>query len=685
MTKKWIGTFWLFTWLLVALPGMAQDAEIPKTALQSHTALSNYLCQDLSGTEEKVRAIHQWITNNIEYDYDLITDEKPHFARTTEEIFKSRKGASAEYVILMRDMLAEQSIASELVSGYSLPRITDTVLLPVFCDHDWIAIDINGTWKLADPTLDAGYVGFELTDKVKKSEQMWIKHDAKYDKKIAKLKMLEDMDRDPEFTELMRKRQIKAQNERYAQAMKLTETIEKMPDFKDNIVFNQYPQEKYFLVSTDTFLSTHLPLNPMWQLKDDAMDVYTFCKGEKAIGKYLRTSHSGNMLYRNNIQHYVGLNAHQKLIYDAEKGHAFNPMNNKIKAENYYLVLKSFFESPKFDPSGFKENLYDITLQEVGAMMDTCLKYTSKADKAEKERFKMLNNYYKEMYKESKNMDVHQNRLITKAYAWNEKALTDMDRSWDNIERDLGKWVTNRDKMYPNLSVTYSTDNFNLKDFPAVPKEHVDSLQTMFERINFHREEWHKFMDRSSLYGIYDAQTKQNEILLKNAYFLKTMSFENNDKLRINDSIFQLKHEYVEMLYGDSLKLEMYSKPYIQSLNAFYKYVNVVIEDIKSRSDINLSDQRAASGMLTGYVLEQTKRFLNDLVEANEHFWWLEEELPNVGEFWSKLIKSSENQLVLEEERMEYITNNLEIMENREDNLLEMMKVNVKAWKVMLR
>jgi superfamily II DNA helicase RecQ len=289
------------------------------------------------------------------------------------------------------------------------------------------------------------------------------------------------------------------------------------------------------------------------------------------------------------------------------------------------------------------------------------------------------------MYKESKSMDAHQNRLLTKAHAWNEKALTDMDRSWDNIERDLGKWVANRDKMYPNLSVTYSTDNFKLQDFPSIPAEHIDSLQTMFDRINSNRENWHKFMDRSSLYGIYNAQTKQNEILLENAYFLKTMSFKNNDKLRVNDSIFQLKHEYAEIIYSDSLKLEMYSKDYIQSLNTFYKYVNVVIEDIKSRTEINISDQRATSGMLTGYALEQTKRFLNDLVEANEHFWWLEEELPNVGEFWNKLIKSSENQLVLEEERMEYITTNLEITETREDNLLEMIKLNVKAWKMMMK
>lgn len=669
------------------LISFSQEVEnLPKGADDNVESLSNYLCEGINDTEKQVEAIYTWITSNIEFDYTYFENNKPRFVSDPNETLKSRKGLSGEYSRLMQEMLKVQLIPSEMVKGYGRPIQEDSIIFPVNSDHIWIAINIDNQWKLADPALDAGYVGYEKTNKEEKFEKAWAKHNAKYDQKLRKLQLLENSDREDEFKDLVKQRELKTQSQRIQAALALSEKEDKTPDFKDKMTFYQEPSKKFFLTHPDTFVLDHMPAHPMWQLKSDTMGLLTFLQGKKAMTEHLTKNKVGaNYPYKSKITEFALMNGFDQLAYEAVGGHEFNTHNYKIVAQNHFLILKSIFENPEFDIRLIKKDNVEFNRMALKAIMDTTLKYNTLSSKKDKEYFKFLSSYYKDLYKEGKGIDNHQNRMVSKAAGWNVKAITKIERSWGHIERDFAKWLKIRDKIYPNIDITYSLDSMNLKDFDVIPMHHQDSLKKLYHSINEQRSIWQNQRKNSSLSTIIDLQNDENYVLQYSSNFLKMKNYANNDVYDSLNVLFQTYHERVERLYADSLMNEMYNKEYIESMDAFYKYVQMVNTELSTQTNLNSTVRyKPAIGVLWGYVLIQVKSLLVDLGEANQHHWWLEAELGNINKFWEKMVSLSEVKISLQEEKNTYISDNINNMEEREDNWNELVKTEVSAWKVKM-
>lgn len=107
----------------------------------------NSIVRRCTGHDEKIRAIYRWITRNIAYD----TDYSVYMA---DQCYLQGKGVCNAYTSLMMKMLDCAGIRSVKVNGKVYRQGSDTL-----AGHSWIMIEkADGSFMLADPTWDAGYV-----------------------------------------------------------------------------------------------------------------------------------------------------------------------------------------------------------------------------------------------------------------------------------------------------------------------------------------------------------------------------------------------------------------------------------------------------------------------------------------------------------------------------------------------
>jgi hypothetical protein len=98
---------------------------------------------------KKFEKIHEYIINNISYDYDKIDELTPDYAPDPYSIYESKKGICYDYASLLAAMLRIEGIPTKLIKGYYTPS-------GVY--HAWNEVYINGEWMIVDTTADAIYV-----------------------------------------------------------------------------------------------------------------------------------------------------------------------------------------------------------------------------------------------------------------------------------------------------------------------------------------------------------------------------------------------------------------------------------------------------------------------------------------------------------------------------------------------
>jgi transglutaminase/protease-like cytokinesis protein 3 len=137
-------------------------AQKPSVQVQN---LASQITKNIESDSLKVRAIYDWMTDNIAYDVPLFRKigrksvEEFVELQQTEEVLASKKAVCMGYSILFKDLCNASGIKAEFVSGYSKtvepqtnrPNIPETL-------HAWNAVKLNGKWYLCDVTWSAGSV-----------------------------------------------------------------------------------------------------------------------------------------------------------------------------------------------------------------------------------------------------------------------------------------------------------------------------------------------------------------------------------------------------------------------------------------------------------------------------------------------------------------------------------------------
>ena len=207
---------------------------------------------------EKLRALYTWIANNIEYDVNSFESGLRPWPLPNITL-KKGKAVCYGYAILFDSVCHYFNIPSFVVLGY-----TKYGFNPRSSDHAWNVVKINNEWKFIDVTWGSG--------KVEKIEKQGI------------------------FNKIL-----------------------KRPRIKSTLVFVKKMNNKYFLISADSLLKTHLPSDPMWQLRNYPVSLDEFLSGNQTDSLYFN--------YSDTLKNFLQLKEAEQKIASASRANRFNQLN----------------------------------------------------------------------------------------------------------------------------------------------------------------------------------------------------------------------------------------------------------------------------------------------------------------------------------------------------------------------
>ena len=135
------------------------------------------IMNDFSTDEARVRAAFIWIVDNMDYgrSFDVIFQADKHFPFYSEigrkyqlrqlelekidHSFLYRLGVCLDYSLILKELCNQFKIPSEIIIGLTKTDIRDQNGEYHLKNHSWNAVQIEGQWKLLDPTWAMGQKG----------------------------------------------------------------------------------------------------------------------------------------------------------------------------------------------------------------------------------------------------------------------------------------------------------------------------------------------------------------------------------------------------------------------------------------------------------------------------------------------------------------------------------------------
>ncbi|MBA4850965.1 transglutaminase domain-containing protein [Emticicia sp. BO119] len=151
--------------LLLFFTGLTTTAQ---TVSPQVKRLASQITGGISTDSLKVRAIYEWVTDNIAYDIDLFNEmniktvEQYAEAQKSEKVIQRKKAVCMGYTNLFQDLCIALNIKAYNVTGYSKsPDLHTNALIFSPERHSWNAVKINNKWYLCDPTWSAGSINVQ--------------------------------------------------------------------------------------------------------------------------------------------------------------------------------------------------------------------------------------------------------------------------------------------------------------------------------------------------------------------------------------------------------------------------------------------------------------------------------------------------------------------------------------------
>jgi len=116
------------------------------------TRLSSSLTNPQMTNQEKLKAIYQWVTENISYDYAAYQEQK-YELKPASLIIQEKKGMCRDYSFVVASLARAAGLEAKVVFG----QARNSKNGPSFY-HAWNEVNLNGKWVSLDSTWDAGYV-----------------------------------------------------------------------------------------------------------------------------------------------------------------------------------------------------------------------------------------------------------------------------------------------------------------------------------------------------------------------------------------------------------------------------------------------------------------------------------------------------------------------------------------------
>ena len=108
--------------------------------------LAESLTQNEENDLDVVKAIYDYIVDNIDYDYKKVDKLSTDYTPDIDEVLRNGKGICYDYSVLFGAMLRSRNIPTKLVKGYR-DGLSEY--------HSWNEVYLNGSWRIIDTTYDA--------------------------------------------------------------------------------------------------------------------------------------------------------------------------------------------------------------------------------------------------------------------------------------------------------------------------------------------------------------------------------------------------------------------------------------------------------------------------------------------------------------------------------------------------
>ena len=658
--------------LLSTILSIAQKKKkIPSKIKKSTKLLAPYITQNSNSQREKADTIYNWITHTIAYDYKKLNSDKPFDNEYGDKVLKRKKAICTGYSELMKAMLMEVGIESQVVYGYIPSTLKDSVILPTYDSHSWVALKLNNKWYLTDPTWDAGYVGSIPTNKIEKYKTLWKNLNEKYDKKDKKFETKLENSKKASKKKKFQKKLDKNDDKRTKAKESLERKELKAKDFTGKTGFVRSPSTDWYMIEADSFLLAHLPSNPMWQLKKDTISCLTFAQGKDSINAYVAEHQNGHYHFKDKIEDYQNLDLLEQLLWSAEDAYKFNPRNFHTKAINYYNYVNILTNKKvqKQVPDKYKITDYSELLP----IVDTANTYAKLAIKGEKRSYKYKKKYYKAL---SKN-DLSNNKAFRKSV---KKGRKNNDKTIKNATKtiaSLRKQNHSLEKKLAKLNKTSGT--FKLE---SAAQYLNDSLNVILERINTNKKDWKTAIESIYLKSLINAILQNRYLVsIKNKY-LAYKDYNLNKYINEIDLVIDSNTTKIQEIYSDSLPVEILKKDIynnFKALTLFISNANLELTQLKSSGEINNLDQNI--NYFNQILVQNYDSLIQVNQEAVEHNVLLKHTLEKLNPYWKDISNAESEQEMIMELRYEYATDKTEHEIERQKTMFANLIAKTNLWK----
>lgn len=122
-------------------------------------ALANRIVSTQDSDFEKIRKVHDWVADNIWYDYDAFYSGRDAEV-DARKVLKTKRTVCSGYANLTAALLRSLGIPTKVMSGYSLglgtsEKWTDAAISGSQPNHAWNEAYADGRWVILDTTWDS--------------------------------------------------------------------------------------------------------------------------------------------------------------------------------------------------------------------------------------------------------------------------------------------------------------------------------------------------------------------------------------------------------------------------------------------------------------------------------------------------------------------------------------------------
>lgn len=130
---------------------------------ESIIAMAKKITEGITEDYDKVVAVHDWVTKNICFDYDVLYGDNNGIEIVASDVLKSRKTVCQGFADLSAALLRALEIPTKIVEGYTLgfggsSTWTNEIFEKHLVNHTWNESYVDGRWVVFDTTWDSGNV-----------------------------------------------------------------------------------------------------------------------------------------------------------------------------------------------------------------------------------------------------------------------------------------------------------------------------------------------------------------------------------------------------------------------------------------------------------------------------------------------------------------------------------------------